>query len=103
VTQITLDPYGVTFSLSRGRSQMRIASGGRFAYSFEGIDDMFEASDGCPNQGPVRFHALLNQTVATLTGSPERDALTFAFRRRPTMSESVGIATRRGPEGQVPA
>jgi hypothetical protein len=58
---------------------MRITSEGRFAYSSGGVEDVFEPSEGCRTQGPVRFHGLLNQTVSTLTRSSEGDTLTFVF------------------------
>lgn len=79
LTQITIDPYEVRFLLVDSRICVELRSGSAFTYRATEIEDLFELSAGCKTQPPVRFHALLNQRVVTLSATAAGDRLTLTF------------------------
>jgi hypothetical protein len=79
LAQIIVDPYEVRFLLVSKRTQTELRSGNAFAYRDGEAEDIFQSSSGCRTQAPIRFHALLHQTVSALTVTAMGDELTLTF------------------------
>ena len=79
LTQIIIDPYEVPFLLGSNRSLVELRSGNAFTYRCGDTEETVEPSSGCRTQGLILFHALLNQTVSSLTATGADDELTLAF------------------------